>query len=431
VTTGDSVGRLRWWLCGLLFVATAMSFMDRMVLSALAPEITRQLDMSNEAYAQVNNAFLFSYSVMFLLGGRLLDVVGTRWGMTLSVGVWSLASGLHAAVHSVTQLGLCRFLLGMGEGGCFPGAAKGVAQWFAPRQRALAMGFAIGGASLGSVVATPLAVFLSQAVGWRGVFIVTGLIGAVWVVVWWLLSGRMTRCEAARDAADQGGPAPHAERVSIWALLPRKDVWGLALMRFIFDPVFYFYMFWIPKYLAEARGISKEEIGALAWIPFLALGISNVAGGWISDRLIRQGMPTLTARKLIMALAALLTMSSSLAGLAGNVGLAIGMMALLMFAHGFWITNYVTVIGDRFPQGAVGTVMGLSGAVGAVGGMLANTGIGWAVTHLSYGPVWLASGLLYPLAFVVLLVTVRGAGLRLTPASGTAARPGSAGDESL
>lgn len=422
MTADRTAGNLRWWLCGLLFVATAMSFMDRMVLSALAPDVMRQLDMSDMAYAQVTNAFLLSYAIMFLLGGRLMDLVGTRWGLTLSVGFWSLASGLHAAVQSATQLGVCRFLLGVGEGGCFPGAAKGVAQWFAPRQRALAMGIAIGGASLGSVVATPLAVFLAQAVGWRGVFVTTGLIGATWVVAWWLLSGRAAPTSGAVSAADlpakQVAAPPDAGRVRLLALLPRSDVWGLALMRFIFDPVFYFYMFWIPKYLAEERGIAKEQIGALAWIPFLALGISNVAGGWISDRLIRRGMPTLIARKLIMALAALLTMSSSLAGHVGHVGLAIGMMTLLMFAHGFWITNYVTVIGDRFPQGAVGTVMGISGAVGAVGGMLANTAIGWAVTHFSYGPVWLASGLVYPLAFVVLMATVRGPAVK-APAAAT------------
>jgi len=399
-------GLLQWSLCGLLFVATALSFMDRMVLSALAPEVMRHLKMDDMAYADVTNAFLLSYAAMFLLGGRLMDLLGTRWGMTLSVGFWSLASGLHSTVQNATQLSTYRFMLGVGEGGCFPGAAKGVTQWFPRRQRALAMGIAIGGASLGSVVATPLALFLAGAVGWRSVFIVTGLIGAAWVVTWWFLSGAASSaaCESESDRT-----TPAAQRVPILALLPRKDVWGLALMRFLFDPVFYFYMFWIPKYLAEERGLPKDQIAALAWIPFLALGISNVAGGWVSDRLIRTGMPALRARKWIMALAALLSMSSGLAGLAGSVGIAIAMMALLMFAHGFWITNYVTVIGDRFPAGAVGTVMGLSGAVGALSGMMAQKGIAWSVTHYSYGPVWLASGLVYPLAFVVLILTVRDA----------------------
>ena len=187
----------------------------------------------------------------------------------------------------------------------------------------------------------------------------------------------------------------------------RLDFWGLTMVRFIVDPVFYFYMFWIPKYLSQERGASQAEIGALSWIPFLALGISNVAGGWGSDALVRLGWPAFTARRLIMGLAALLTIASSFVGSVSSVNLALGMMALLMFAHGFWITNYVTLVSERFPPGAVGTVIGFSGAIGAVGGMLSNTAIGAVVDCFSYGPVWLASGCLYPLAFGVLLLTIK------------------------
>lgn len=388
----------RWWLCGLLFAATALSFLDRQVLSVLAPVITEQLGMSNVQYSHVTTAFLISYAVMFVVGGRLMDVLGTRLGMAFSVGLWSVASGLHAVAQNAFQLGFFRFVLGVGEGGCFPGAAKGVAEWFPQRERALAMGIAIGGASLGAVVAPPLTVWLAKLVGWRGVFWATGLMGAAWVVGWWMLSRGAT--------ATTEGPAP-VERPSLMTLMRRGDVWGLALMRFIFDPVFYFYMFWIPKYLYQERGVSQQQIGDLVWIPFLALGISNAAGGWVSDRLIRAGLPALTARKAIMAAAALVTIASSLAGQVKTVPMALAMMSLLMFAHGFWITNYVTLISDRFPKNAVGTVMGFAGTVGALGGILANTGTGWIVDKFSYGPLWLASGVMYPLAFVVLLATIR------------------------
>lgn len=405
-----AVVRRRWWLCGLLCLATALSFLDRQVLSVLAPAVTEQLGISDSQYGYISTAFLVSYSVMFLLGGRLLDALGTRLGLALSVGLWSLASGLHAAVQSGAQLGAARLLLGMGEGGCFPGAAKGVAEWFDARERALATGVAIGGASIGAVLAPPMTVWLAERVTWRGVFVVTAVIGAAWVVAWWLSVPSAAAREPSQADPREAHPAatekPHAERLTV--LAGRLDVWGLALMRFLFDPVFYFYMFWIPKYLAAERGLSLERIGALSWIPFLALGVSNVIGGWASDRLTRWGIPTLTARKLVMAGAAVLTMASGLAGLAGSVALAIGMMSLLMFAHGFWITNFVTIISDRFPKGAVGTVMGLAGAVGAVGGMFSSTAIGLVVERFSYGPVWLASGCLYPLALVVLLVTVRG-----------------------
>ncbi|MBI4664360.1 MAG: MFS transporter [Verrucomicrobia bacterium] len=420
---------MRWWLCGLLFLATALSFLDRQVLSVLAPVLTEQLRLSNLEYSHVNTAFLVSYAVMFLVGGRLMDLAGTRLGMALSVGLWSVASGLHAAAQNAFQLGACRFLLGMGEGGCFPGAAKGVAEWFSERQRAVATGIAIGGASLGAVVAPPLTVWLAAAVGWRGVFVTTGLAGAAWVVAWWMLSG--SRLLPLAQVADGGEgaserrpparpvpvsdasapdrrPALH-ERPALSVLLRRADVWGLALIRFIVDPVFYFYMFWIPKYLHQERGASMDQIGALSWIPFLALGVSNVAGGWASDRLIRAGLPVQKARTLIMASAAILTVASSLAGQVQTVEMALAMMSLLMLAHGFWVTNYVTLISDRFPQGAVGTVMGFSGAVGAVGGMLANTAIGAVVDRFSYGPVWLMSGLMYPLAFGVLMLMIRSA----------------------
>lgn len=390
--------RLRWWLCGLLLAATSLSFLDRQVLSVLAPVITKALAMANLDYANVTTAFLVSYALMFLLGGRLMDLVGTRLGMAFSVGLWSLASALHAVAQNALHLGCFRFLLGVGEGGCFPGAAKGVAEWFPPRERALAMGVAIGGASLGSVIAPPLTVWLAKYLSWREVFVVTGVLGVIWVAAWLLVSRQLPT--AAPAAAEAASPA---ERPSLGSLLGEPGVWGLALARFIFDPVFYFYMFWIPKYLNQARGVTLQQIGELSWIPFLALGLSNIAGGWVSDRLIRRGMPALRARLLVMGAAACLTVSSSLAGCVQSVPLALGMMALLMFAHGFWITNYVTLISDRFPRGAVGTVMGFAGAVGAVGGMLANTAIGWAVDHLSYGPVWVISGFMYPMAFLVLL----------------------------
>ena len=407
-----AAGNLRWWLCGLLFAATALSFLDRQVLSVLAPVVSKELSLSSVEYARVTTAFLSSYAVMFLVGGLVMDWLGTRIGLALSVGIWSIASAGHALVQNATQLGLARGLLGIGEGGCFPGAAKGVGEWFPPRERALAMGVAIGGASLGAVAAPPLTVWLAGAFGWRGVFVTTGVLGASWVVVWCLLSRRWPGRANDQDRAASIpcailAAAKPIKRLNPVLLLRRLDFWGLAAVRFIVDPVFYFYMFWIPKYLSQERGASQLEIGALSWIPFLALGISNISGGWGSDTLVRRGWPAFTARRLIMGLAALLTIASSFTGLVSSVNLALGMMALLMFAHGFWITNYVTIISERFPAGAVGTVMGFSGAVGAVGGILANTAIGAVVDRFTYGPVWLASGCMYPLAFGVLMLTIR------------------------
>lgn len=400
--------RLRWWLCGLLFAATALSFLDRQVLSVLAPTITAQLRMSNVDYSHVTTAFLVSYAAMFLIGGRLMDVLGTRLGMAICVGAWSIASALHAVIRTPLQLGIFRFLLGAGEGGCFPGAAKGVAEWFTPKQRALAMGIAIGGASLGAVLAPPLTGWLTGWIGWRGVFVVTGGLGVAWVAGWWILTGVKANVEHPTSNIE---PQSQEKGTPLRLLLGRADVWGLALVRFIVDPVFYFYMFWIPKYLTAERGASLQTIAALTWIPFLALGVSNIMGGWASDLLIKRGMPALRARRMVMAAAALLTISSAFAATMKSIEMSIAMMFLLMLAHGFWITNYVTVISERFPKGAVGTVMGFAGAVGAVGGMMANTAIGAVVDKFSYAPVWVASGLMYPAAFAVLLLMIRGRSL--------------------
>jgi ACS family hexuronate transporter-like MFS transporter len=408
------IRHLRWWLCGLMFLATALSFLDRQVLSVVAPVVTQEFGMSNTAYSYVTTAFMVSYAVMFFLAGRIMDVIGTRLGMTLSVGLWSVASALHAIARSAMQLGLFRFILGAGEGGCFPGVAKGATEWFPHRERALAIGIAIGGASLGGVAAPPMTVWLVAVAGWRGAFLATGLIGAVWVALWWLLYYAPSRSPLVTDEEraliDEGNtPADAAAAApSVLELLERREVWGMAAMRFIFDPVFYFYMFWIPKYLNQERGLSLDEIGRLTWIPFLALGVSNIIGGALSDKLIAMGMPSLKARKLVMAGAALLTISSSTAASAGSAGAAIAIMALLMFAHGFWITNYVTVISEVFDRRAVATVMGLTGMVGTVGGMTANTMIGFVADRFSFLPVWIASGCLYPAALVVLLLTVRG-----------------------
>ncbi len=411
------IRHLRWWLCGLMFAATGLSFLDRQVLSVVAPVLTDEFHMNNEQYSYVTTGFLASYAIAFFLAGRIMDVVGTRVGMALSVGLWSIASALHAAAQSAMQLGVFRFFLGAGEGGAFPGVTKGATEWFPRRERALAIGIAIGGSALGGVVAPPMTVWLVGLMGWRGAFLATGLIGATWIALWWVFfhtpatspfitdeERALILSEPAAAGADPGEAAPPP---SVAELLRRRDVWGLALIRFLVDPVFYFYMFWIPKYLAQERGLSLDAIGRLTWIPFLALGISNILGGWLSDRLIAAGVAAGKARKGVMAAAAMLTVASSAAAFAGSAPAAVAIMALLMFAHGFWITNYVTLISEIHHKNAVATVMGLTGMVGTVGGMLANTTIGWVADRYTFLPIWIASGCMYPLALGVLLWTVR------------------------
>lgn len=388
--------KLPWFACLLLFAATALSFLDRQVLSVLAPTITVNFGMDNTAYSHVVFAFQLSYTIMFSVGGRLIDRLGTRLGMALSLAVWSLASASHALVNGAMGLGLARFALGLGEGGCFPGATKGAAEWFPPDKRALAIGIANGGAALGAVVAPPMTAFLTHRFGWRGAFVATGLLGAIWLMVWLAVAPR------------PASPSSNVEARASWStLLQDPRLRGILFARFLFDPVFYFYMFWIPQYLSSHHKLSIAAIGSYFWIPFLALGVSQVFSGRLSDVLIARGVAPARARLIWMTVAAAITPVSWLASQAPAVGWTIALMATLTFAHGIWITNFLGLLGDLFPKGSIATVTGLTGTTGGIGAMLSTLVVGQTVDHFSYAPVFAVSGILYPLALTVIYLAVR------------------------
>ncbi|GHB74942.1 MFS transporter [Persicitalea jodogahamensis] len=393
----------RWLIVMLLFVATGLSFLDRQVLSIAIIKIQEELSITDVEYGMVNTSFLISYAVMFTLGGWLIDKVGGKTGLALSVGVWSIANCLHGLVANVTQLIAFRFLLGVGEGGCFPGAAKTVYEWFDKKERAMANGIAIGGAAIGAVIAPPLTIWLADLYGWRGGFFIPGAIGLVWVAVWLLIPWKKEKSQKI----DKVIPAPSKPNaVPFGMLLKNKEVWVFIAIRFLLDPVFYFLMFWIPKYLSEVRSVSFERIGNLFWIPFLALGVANIIGGWLSDRLIKHNFSIDKARKSIMGVAAALTLVAPMIEWVDSVEVAIALMSVFMFAHGFWITNYITAISDMFGQRATSSVVGLSGTAGAVAGLLLNPLMGLIIQNYSYRPLWIASGMLYPLAFLLLILAI-------------------------
>ena len=381
-----------WLLCTMLFLATALSFLDRQVLSVLAPQITAEFGMSNSVYAKVVFAFVLSYTVMFALGGRLMDALGTRLGLALSVGLWSLASAAHALARGPRSLGFARFFLGVGEGACFPAATKGAVEWMPPERRAFAVGFANGGSAFGAVLAPPLSAWWATSFGWRGAFVATAVLGLSWLLAW----------QMAFRGAEIPGPAARRVQVSFAALLSRRDVRRLMVARFFFDPVFYFYMFWIPQYLARERGLSIVAIGSLMWIPFLVLGLTNIAAGRVSDLLVGCGWTPRRSRLTLMLIAALLTPSSWLASVAASPAPAIALMSVLMFAHGIWIANFITLVGDTVSQEEVGTSVGLTGTSGGIAGMISSLVIGPVADHFSFAPVFLASALLYPAAWLVL-----------------------------
>lgn len=398
------MNNLRWLVVFFVFIATGLSFLDRQVLSIAILKIQDDFHINDTQYGWVNTSFLLSYAIMFTLGGWFIDRVGGKKGLAWSVGIWSVANTLHGFMTSFSQLIAFRFLLGMGEGGAFPGAAKTVYTWFSAKERGLANGIAIGGSAIGAVVAPPLTIWLTNLYGWRSGFVVPGLIGIVWVLIWLFIPWKKNTMATPEPETSQ-------PRVPIRRLFTFRQTWVFIFMRFILDPVMYFMMFWTPKYLSDARGVSYERIGELFWLPFLALGISNILGGWFSDKLAIRARSMNSARKIVMGIAAVLTMMLPMTEWASSVELAVGFMCLYMFAHGLWITNYITAISDVFGSMATSTVVGLSGTAGAISSLILNPMIGKIIENYSYTPLWIASGVLYPVAFLGFIRLIP----RLTP----------------
>jgi ACS family hexuronate transporter-like MFS transporter len=382
----------------MVFVATGLSFLDRQVLSVVILKIQTEFGITDVQYGIVNTGFLVGYAIMFTIAGRLIDGVGSRLGLAASVGLWSVANSLHGVVGNFHQLVGARFLLGLGEGGCFPGAVKTVNEWFKPGEHALANGIAIGGAAIGAVVAPPLTIFLVSGFGWRQAFVIPGLIGIVWVLAWLIIP---------RQKDTTFNLTPTSAVIPILTLLKNKNALTFILIRFMLDPVVYFVMFWVPKYLGEERHVSFERIGELFWIPFLALGISNIIGGWLSDVLIAKNFSVSRARRTVMGIASAITITSPFIVMVSTAEIAVALMALFMFAHGFWITNYITSISDVFGNRGTATVVGLSGTAGAISSLIINPFIGLVVQNFSYGPLWLATGVLYPVAFIIFISIVK------------------------
>ena len=390
---------LPWLIVMMAFFATALSFLDRQVLSVSIIKITEEFAINDVEYGFINTGFLISYAIMFTVGGILIDRYGSRLGLAFSVGIWSFATLLHSFANNALQFGIYRFLLGVGEGGAFPGAVKAVVEWVPKKRQALANGIAIGGAAIGAVIAPPLCVWLIYLTGWRGVFTVTAIIGFLWVIVWLVIPKRKAVNAKSKVYSQKS-------KVNLARILGIKQVWVFILIRFLLDPIFYFYMFWIPKYLNEARGISIDRIGNLFWIPFLALGISNVLGGLVSDSVLKKTGNLNFSRKLVMGIAAVLTLSAILIKYVGNVELVIILLSTVFFAHGFWITNYITSISDIFGKSTTSTVIGFSGSAGAISALVLNPIIGVIITRFSYDPLWIYAGSMYLVAFVAFVILI-------------------------
>jgi ACS family hexuronate transporter-like MFS transporter len=408
--------RLRWWIVWTLFLSTVVNYLDRQTLSVLSPLIVEELHLTHVDYSRIVSAFQVAYAVMWLVGGVFLDIVGTRKGLTLAVIWWSVASMLTSLANSVMSFSAFRFLLGIGEGCNWPGASKTVAEWFPARERGLAVAVFDSGSSVGAIIAPPVLAFVAAAFGWRMAFMGTGLLGFLWVIVWLTvyrplrshpaLSGEeRTLIESGREIATT------SERTGVgrWlSLLKQSNVWGIVLGRALTDPIWWFYVFWLPQYLSDARGFSLKQIGAFVWIPFLAADIGNFTGGFASGFLIKRGMPVIRARKWICVLSSIPILAGIPAALTGSAYGALALISIATWGYASWSTMGLTFPSDLFPHDVVASVTGLSGLVASgITGTLFTLAVGFMVDRFhSYVPAFLAAGLIPLLATASVLILI-------------------------
>jgi ACS family hexuronate transporter-like MFS transporter len=401
------IRHLRWYICGLLFLACTINYIDRQTVAVLKPHLQDQLHWSESDYGWIVFSFQLAYAIMMMVSGKLIDRLGTRLGYALAMTWWSLAAMAHALAHSAFSFGVARFFLGAGEAGNFPAAIKTVAEWFPPRERALATGIFNAGTNVGAVLAPPMVVWLTLTWGWQEAFIFTGALGFIWLI-FWVLMYRLPTQHARLTAEElryiQSTEAQEAEEPKIaWRkILGYRQAWGFIVAKFMTDPIWWFYIFWLPSYLKQGRGFTLQEIGYFAWIPFLAADVGSVLGGWLSGFFMKRGWPLTRARKTAMAICALCMPAGIAAVFAPSAWLALALISVATSAHQGWSANVFTLASDMFPKRDVGSVVGLGGAAGAVGGMIIAPVAGYVLQWFhTYVPLFIIAGLMHPLAMVL------------------------------
>jgi ACS family hexuronate transporter-like MFS transporter len=355
---------------------------------------------------------------MYAGGGKLIDLLGTRVGYAVMILWWSVATFAQGLAQGVLGLGIARVMLGLGEGGGFPGAAKAVSEWFPPQERALAFGIFTAGSSIGPTIAVPLVAGIILVLNWRWVFFITGIVGFVWLVAWWLLDDlpekhkRITPEErdyilSSRISAPGATGEATQPRIAWTELFRHRQLWGIILPKFFTDAAWFFLIFWLPKYLGEVRHLDIKAIAYYAWIPYAVSGVGCVAGGWLSGYLIRRGFTLDHARKIALAVGAALVPASILIT-KSPLNMVIVLFSLALFGHQFWSTILQTLAADMFPSSAVGSVAGLMGSIGSIGAMLFNLLAGILLSHFPAYPVLFATvALLYPLSLAIIWLVVR------------------------
>jgi ACS family hexuronate transporter-like MFS transporter len=418
-------GHYRWAVCALLFFAATINYIDRQVIGILKPTLQAQFGWSELDYGDIVFAFQLAYAIGFIIAGRMMDRLGTKLGFAVAITVWSLAAAAHAeaeafggAAAAVLALGgmtysasvggfiVARMALGLGEAGNFPGAIKTVADWFPRRERAFATGLFNSGTNVGALV-TPLAVpWITYQYGWYWAFVATGALGFIWLLFWWWLyetPEKHLRLSAQELAWIRSDPQEPTRKLRWSVLLPHRQTWAFAIGKFMTDPIWWLYLFWMPDFLNRNFGVDLKSMGLPLVVLYLVADVGSIGGGWLSSFLIRKGWTVNAARKTAMLTCALAVVPIIFAATVQSMWLAVGLVSIAAAAHQGWSANLYTLVSDMFPRQAVGSVIGFGGMAGAVGGMLIAKVTAYLLEFTgSYVTVFFVAGSAYLLALAVI-----------------------------
>ncbi len=423
--TPGKTGGVRWTICALLFFATTINYIDRQILGLLAPLLQKEIGWSELQYSYIVTAFQAAYALGLLIFGWFVDRFGTKIGYSISVAFWSVAAMGHALARTAFGFGAARAALGLAESGNFPSAIKTVAEWYPKRERALATGIFNSGANIGAVVAPALVPWVTVTFGWPAAFVLTGLLGFVWLAFWLVLYERPERHRrlqpAERDHILSDPAEPAADKIPWRRLLRYPQTWAFVIGKFITDPIWWFYLYWLPKFLNGEYGLTLTKLGPPLIVIYTMTSVGSIGGGWLSSRLLKRGWTENRARKIVMLICALCVVPIVTVSRTGNLWVSVAFIGLAAAAHQGWSANLFTVVSDIFPKRAVGSVVGLGGMAGSVGGLLFAPFIGYILetSNNNYLIPFIVSGSAYLVALGIFQILVP----RLGPAAIEEAKP--------
>jgi MFS transporter, ACS family, aldohexuronate transporter len=408
--TQQRTGYFRWSICALLFFAATVNYIDRQVIGLLKPTLQDLYHWSEIDYSNIVFAFTAAYAIGLLVVGRIIDLLGVRKGFSLAVVVWSIAAMGHSLARSVLGFGAARFALGIGESGSFPASMKTVAEWFPKKERAFATGLFNSGTNIGAVVAPLVVPWITIAYGWQWAFIATGALGFVWIILWWAMYSspqehpRVSRAELAHIQSDP----PESQTRTEWRkLFPHRQTWAFAVGKFLTDPIWWVYLYWVPDFLHKNHGLSLTEIGRPLVTIYVLADIGSIGGGWLSSFLIKRQWSVNASRKLAMLTCAVSVIPIVFAASTTSLWTAVALIGLAAAAHQGWSANLFTLVPDMFPRQAVGSVVGIGGMAGAIGGMLIAKVVGYILEWTgSYLPVFIIAGSAYLIALLIIHLVV-------------------------